>query len=101
MPFGKFKGTPIDEMKDKKDYMKEFMKMKGFTQNKNIRQVFRKTQFGDLMKDEKDYKDLIQPSRTKSKFRSRRKSKKGSLRRKHKKTRNKHKSLLYFNNKKI
>ena len=96
MPFGKFKGKPINDMKD--SYMKEFVNMKGFKQNKQIRQSFRKTKFKNLMKDEKDYKDMIQPSKvmSKSKASKSKSSKKGSLR-KDKKTRRKEKrSLLYF-----
>jgi len=102
MPFGKFKGKPIDEMEE--SYMKEFINMKSFKQNKNVRQVFRKTKFKDLMKDENDYKDMIQPSKTmkgksKSKSKSRSKSKsteKGSLRKNKKTRRKRKKSLLYF-----
>ena len=103
MPFGKFKGKPIDEMED--SYMKDFVKMKGFKTNKQIRQVFRKTKFKEFMKDEKEYKEMKQPSKTKStkskstKSKSTKskstKSKKGSMRRR-KTTRKSKKSLIYF-----
>tara|TARA_Y100000385_G_C12837257_1_gene527205 strand:+ start:67 stop:564 length:498 start_codon:yes stop_codon:yes gene_type:complete len=89
MPFGKFKGKPIDDMED--SYMKDFMKMKGFKTNKKVRGVFRKTKFREFMKDEKEYKEIIQPSKTKSIS----KSKKGSMRR-HKKTIRKSKKTLYY-----
>jgi len=96
MPFGKFKGKPINDMKD--SYMKEFVNMKGFKQNKQIRQSFRKTKFKNLMKDEKDYKDMIQPSKvmSKSKASKSKSSKKGSLRKDKKTRRKKKRSLLYF-----
>ena len=100
MPFGKFKGKPINDMED--SYMKEFMNMKGFKQNKKIRQHFRKTKFRDLMKDEKDYKDMIEPSKTKSKSKSessksKSTSKKGKLRKRgNKKTTRKSKKSLYY-----
>ena len=86
MPFGKFKGKPINDMED--SYMKEFMKMKGFTQNPTVRKAFRKTKFRDLMKPEKDYKDMKLPSKTKST--------KGKLRRRPKKTTRKSKKTLYY-----
>jgi len=90
MPFGKLKGQPINDMED--DYMKEFVAMKAFTQNKKVRQVFRKTKFKDLMKGEAEYKDMIQPSRS-----SKKTSRKGSMRKKKKQTRRKTKRrLLYF-----
>ena len=34
-------------------YIKEFVKMKAFKQNPNVRKVFRKTKFKDLMKSQK------------------------------------------------
>ena len=39
--------------------MKKFVTMKGFTQNKQVRNVFRKTKFKDFMKGEKEYKEMI------------------------------------------
>ncbi len=92
MPFGKFKGKPINDMED--SYMKEFMKMKGFSQNPKVRQVFRKTKFRDLMKPEKDYKDMITPTKVKSKSKS-----KGSMKKQkrlHKKTSRKQKKTVYY-----
>ena len=65
MPFGRFKGLTIDDM-DKKD-MIDFLKTKEFKQNPKARKVFRKTKFGDLMKDESAYKDMAVPTKTKSK----------------------------------
>jgi len=105
MPFGKFKGKPIDKMED--SYMKDFVKMKGFKTNKKIRQVFRKTKFKDLMKDEQEYKEKNLPSKTKSSksvksksvksksVKSKSTSKKGSMRRR-KTTRKSKKTLYYF-----
>ena len=87
MPFGKFKGQTINDMED--SYMKEFVKMKGFTLNKNIRQVFRKTKFRDLMKDEKEYKNMAQPSKTMRKS-------KGSIRKRKQKTTRKQKKTFYY-----
>ena len=96
MPFGKFKGKPINDMED--SYMKEFMKMKGFTQNPTVRKAFRKTKFRDLMKAEKDYNDMKLPSKTKHKSKTKSsKSTKGKLRRRRpKKTTRKSKGILYY-----
>lgn len=89
MPFGKFKGTPINDME--KNYMKEFMKMKGFTQNKQVRAKFRKSKFSDLMKPESEYKDMKIPTKelSRSKIPS-----KGKLR--NKRTNRKQKKTLYY-----
>ena len=91
MPFGKFKGKPINDME--KSYMKEFVKMKGFKQNKKIRNVFRKTKFSDLMKPEKEYKNMITPTKISSKTKTKTK---GSMRKGKKTTRKKKKTLYYF-----
>ena len=56
MPFGRFKGTPISDM-DKK-ILKLSFKTKRFKQNPKVRKVFRKSTFGNLMKPEREYKDL-------------------------------------------
>ena len=96
MPFGKFKGKPINDMED--SYMKEFMKMKGFSQNPKVRQAFRKTKFRDLMKPEKDYKDMITPTKVKSKSKSK-STTKGSMKKQkrlHKKTSRKQKKTVYY-----
>jgi uncharacterized protein (DUF3820 family) len=89
MPFGKFKGKEINDMED--SYMKEFFKMKAFTQNPKVRQVFRKTKFRDLMKAEKDYKNMKLPSKSISKSIS-----KGSMKRRKKTTRKQKKTVYYF-----
>ena len=91
MPFGKFKGKEINDMED--SYMKEFFKMKAFTQNPKVRQVFRKTKFRDLMKAEKDYKNMRLPSKSISKSKS---IYKGSMKRRKKTTRKQKKTVYYF-----
>jgi thiol-disulfide isomerase/thioredoxin len=65
MPYGKFKGSPIADM-DKKD-IKDFFKTKEFKQNPKVRKVFRKSTFGELMKSESEYKDMVVPTKNKSK----------------------------------
>jgi len=98
MPFGKFKGKPINDMEDV--YMKDFINTKAFKQNKKVRQTFRKTKFKHLMKDEKDYKDMSIPTKSKSKSKTSNKNtknkNKGSFRKKKQTRRKKQRSLLYF-----
>ena len=109
MPFGKYKGSPIVEMDD--TYMKKFVTMKGFTQNKQVRNVFRKTKFKDFMKGEKEYKAMIQPSKQskqskqskptgkqskQSKQSKRKLTTKGSMRKRKKTMRKSKKTLYYF-----
>jgi len=117
MPFGKFKGKLINDMEDQ--YMKDFMNMKSFKHNKQVRQAFRKTKFRVLMKDEAYYKDMNVPTKARTSGRTRLRSKvatqgskssksskggkgsksskgsKGSLRKK-KQTRRKGKRSLYY-----
>ena len=88
MPFGRFKGTPIANM-DKKD-IKEFFKTKAFKQNPKARKVFRKSTFGDLMKPENEYKDMVAPTKDKSmSTKDKSMSTKGALRVKRTKPKNK------------
>jgi thiol-disulfide isomerase/thioredoxin/uncharacterized protein (DUF3820 family) len=102
MPFGRFKGTPISDM-DKKD-IKDFFKTKEFKQNPKVRKVFRKSAFGDLMKPESEYKDMVTPTKAKSMStkgalrgkRTKNKYKKGRTLRKGKTTQRKDKRTLYY-----
>jgi thioredoxin-like negative regulator of GroEL len=91
---------------DKKD-IKEFFKTKAFKQNPKARKVFRKSTFGDLMKPENEYKDMVAPTKNKSKNMSkgalRNKTKRGKSRRgksklgkRVKKTLRKSKRTLYY-----
>ena len=74
IPFGKFKGYPINDMD--KDYMKKFVKYKRFTSNKGFMDRVRKSKFSYLVKG-------------KSK-------KKGSLRKPKKTVKKKYNKLMYF-----
>tara|TARA_B100001057_G_scaffold451912_1_gene495398 strand:+ start:3498 stop:5696 length:2199 start_codon:yes stop_codon:yes gene_type:complete len=62
IPFGRFKGKLIKQLTE--DDMKEFFKMKKFTQNKNVRQYFRKTKFKKLLKPENEYNDMKIPTKS-------------------------------------
>ena len=102
MPVGKYKGKYINDMEE--SYMKEFFKMKAFTQNPKIRKTFRKTKFRDLLKPESEYKDMVAPTKTKSKSTTNSKSmttkSKGAIKRgkrkRFKKTTRKSKRTLYY-----
>jgi len=70
MPFGKFKGEPIEDMDE--DYIKKFMKYKGF-RNQVVVEVFKESKFSHLL--EGNYLSSNMVSRTKSKSASRSKGK--------------------------
>ena len=61
IPFGKFKGYPINDMD--KDYMKKFVKYKRFTANKGFIDRVRKSKFSYLIKDKKN-SSLRKPKKT-------------------------------------
>ena len=61
IPFGKFKGYPINDMD--KDYMKKFVKYKRFTANKGFMDRVRKSKFSYLVKDKKK-SSLRKPKKT-------------------------------------
>jgi thiol-disulfide isomerase/thioredoxin len=88
MPFGKFKGKFINDMEE--SYIKEFVTMKKFKQNKQVRQYFRKTKFKDLLQSEKEYSDMKIPSLS-----SKSKKSKGSQKRT-KRKRKKKMEFIYF-----
>ncbi len=95
MPFGKFKGKPINDMDE--TYMKKFFTMKGFTQNKLIRNKFRKGKFKSLLKPEKEYKHIyILKSKSEKSKSEKSKTKGGNLKKKKKTIKKKKKTLYYF-----
>ena len=91
MPFGKFKGKSINDMEE--SYIKEFVTMKKFKQNKQVRQYFRKTKFKDLLQSEKEYSEMKIPSLS-----SKSKKSKGSQKRTKRKRKKKIEFIYFYMN---